>query len=183
LMTMIPVAKNISPEEAKEAADYFASMKPTKYIRVMETDTVPVTRPNARMLIPDEAGGTEPIGNRVIEVPENVEYVEMRDSAVGFIAYVPKGSIAKGEALVQKGDGARVLACAGCHGSYLTGIGDTFPTIAGRSPSQMARQLYDFKTGARQGEGSPMMAMPVAHLTDEDIVNIVAYLASLPQKQ
>jgi hypothetical protein len=81
LIPMIPVAKNIAEGEAKEAAEYFSKMKPTKYIRVVETDTVPKTRPNARMLVLDEDGGTEPIGNRVIEVPENVELVEMRDSA------------------------------------------------------------------------------------------------------
>jgi cytochrome c553 len=155
-------------------------MKPTKYIRVVETDTVPKTRPNARMLVLDEDGGTEPIGNRVIEVPENVELVEMRDSAVGFVAYVPKGSIKKGENIVQTGNHGRMVACVICHGPTLKGLGNT-PPIAGRSPAQMARQIYDFKTGARHGMNAPMMQGPVEKLTDTDIVNIVAYLASLDQ--
>ena len=180
LITMIPVAKNITSEEAREAAEYFSKVKPTQYIRVVETDTVPKTRPNSRMLVPDEGGGTEPIGNRVIEVPENVELVEMRDSAVGFVAYVPKGSIKKGENVVQTGDHGRVMACVMCHGPMLKGLGNT-PPIAGRSPSQMARQIYDFKTGARHGMNAPMMQGPVEKLTDTDIVNIVAYLASLDQ--
>jgi len=180
LITMIPVAKNISPEEEKEAAEYFSKVKPTKYIRVVETDTVPKTRPNSRMLVPDEDGGTEPIGNRVIEVPENVELVEMRDSAVGFVAYVPKGSIKKGENIVQTGDHGRVAACVICHGPTLKGLGD-IPPLAGRSPSPMARQIYDFKTGARHGTNASLMQGPVEKLTDTDIVNIVAYLASLDQ--
>src|SRR5579871_2227185 len=110
LITMIPVAKNISPDESKIAAEYFHAIKPTKYIRVVETPTVPKTRPNARMLVPDEAGGTEPIGNRVIEVPENVELVEMRDPKVGFVAYVPPGSVAKGEDIAKTGDKGRLTA-------------------------------------------------------------------------
>jgi cytochrome c553 len=180
LITMIPIAKNITPEELDIAANYFASVKPTKYIRVVETDTVPKTRPNARMLVKDEAGGTEPIGNRVIEIPEDVELVEMRDSAVGFVAYVPKGSIERGKNIVQTGDNGRVMACVMCHGPALKGIAD-IPPIAGRSPSQMARQLYDFKTGARHGKNSALMQGPVSKLTDTDIVNIVAYLSSLDQ--
>ena len=55
------------------------------------------------------------------------------------------------------------------------------PPIAGRSPSEMARQIYDFQTGARHGTNAPMMQAPVEKLTDTDIVNIVAYLASLDQ--
>jgi cytochrome c553 len=180
LITMIPVAKNISAEDAKVAADYFASVKPTKYIRVVEAAMVPKTRPNARMLVLDEAGGTEPIGNRVIEVPENVEYVEMRDSKVGFVAYVPPGSLKKGENIVKSGDGGRIMACVMCHGPNLKGMGN-IPPIAGRSPAQMARQLYDFKTGARHGVNAALMQAPVSKLTDTDIVNIVAYLASLDQ--
>lgn len=178
--SMIPIAKNISPEEAKIAAEYFHEVKPSKYIRVVETATVPKTRPNNYMLVPDEAGGTEPIGNRVIEVPENVEYVEMRDAKVGFVAYVPPGSLKKGAAIVKTGDRGRVVGCVLCHGEDLRGLGN-IPGIAGRSPTAMARQIYDFKTGARNGVNAPLMKAPVAKLTDTDVVDIVAYLASLPQ--
>jgi cytochrome c553 len=181
VITMIPVAKGITPEEAKEAADYYASIKPpAHYIRVVEANTVPKTRPNARMMVLDEAGGTEPIGNRVIEVPEDVKLAEMRDSASGFVAYVPVGSLKIGEGIVRTGASGKTIACVTCHGQDLRGMGN-IPRIAGRSPSQMARQLYDFKTGARNGVNAPLMKGVVANLTDGDIVNITAYLASLPQ--
>jgi cytochrome c553 len=181
VITMIPVAKGITPEEAKEAADYYAAIKPpAHYIRVVETNTVPKTRPNARMMVLDEAGGTEPIGNRVIEVPEDVKLAEMRDSASGFVAYVPVGSLKLGETIVRTGAGGKTIACVTCHGQDLRGMGN-IPRIAGRSPSQMARQLYDFKTGARNGVNAPLMKGVVANLTDTDIVNITAYLASLSQ--
>jgi cytochrome c553 len=50
---------------------------------------------------------------------------------------------------------------------------------AGRSPSYIFRQLYDFKHGARAGEWSPLMAQVVSNLDQEDMLAIVAYLASL----
>ena len=53
------------------------------------------------------------------------------------------------------------------------------PSIAGRSPSYMFRQLYDFGHGARTGEWSPLMAQVVSNLDEEDMLAIVAYLASL----
>jgi cytochrome c553 len=53
------------------------------------------------------------------------------------------------------------------------------PSIAGRSPSYMFRQLYDFAHGARAGEWSPLMAQVVSNLDQEEMLAIVAYLASL----
>jgi cytochrome c553 len=64
-----------------------------------------------------------------------------------------------------------------CHGENLQGMGNT-PSIAGRSPSQMTRQIIDFQTGARNGSLAPMMKAVVAKLTIEDIVAITGYLAS-----
>ena len=105
----------------------------------------------------------------------------MRDSKSGFVAYVPTGSLKKGETLVRTGDNGRTTACVLCHGPNLTGMGNIIPPIAGRSPSQLARALYDFKSGARNGSNAALMKAPAANLTNEDIVNITAYLASLNQ--
>ena len=53
------------------------------------------------------------------------------------------------------------------------------PRLAGRSPSYLFRQLYDLQHGNRHGEWSPLMQAPVAHLSEEDMLDIAAYLASL----
>jgi cytochrome c553 len=53
------------------------------------------------------------------------------------------------------------------------------PRLAGRSPSYLFRQLYDFQHGSRHGEWSALMKAPVARLTDDDMLNIAAYLSSL----
>jgi cytochrome c553 len=178
--SMLPVATNITPAEAKEAADYFASVKPAKWIEVVESDSVPKTTYAGYRFVAIPDGGTEPIGNRVVELPMSKDRTDMRDASSGFIAYVPMGSIAKGEVIVRTGSG-KTTPCVACHGSDLRGMGTLSPPIAGRSPSSLGRQIYDFKSGARNGSNASLMKAPVSTLTDEDIVNIVSYLSSLPQ--
>jgi cytochrome c553 len=174
---MILVAKSVTPDEVEAAADYFSKLKPATSVRVVETDTVPRTHIAGAMLVAD-GDGTEPIASRIIETPADYEQTELRNPKSGFIAYVPKGSLKTGEALVETGGDGKTIACATCHGPNLRGLGD-IPGIAGGSPSQLARQLIDFRDGARNGPGAAMMKLPVSKLSDDDIVAITAYLASL----
>jgi cytochrome c553 len=162
----------------RAAAEYFASVQRKPWIRVVEAATVPVATISGGMYVPVEGGGTEPIGNRILEVPVNHEATELRDGGSSFIAYAPVGSIKKGERLVATGGGGKTIACGICHGSDMRGLG-AVPSIAGRSPSYMGRQMYDFRTGARNGPWAPLMTGVVQKLTDEDIVDTLAYLATL----
>ncbi len=174
---MAAYAKAMTDEETKAAADYFSSMKWTPWIKVVETDTVPKTRISIGMYLPIEGGGTEPIGQRIIEMPENAEATEtLRDPRSGFIAYAPRGSINKGEKLVTAGNG-KTLACGACHGADLKGLGPV-PGIAGRSPSYLVRQLYDMQQGTRNGAWTQLMKSVVENLSQEDMLNIAAYTAS-----
>ena len=113
------------------------------------------------------------------DVPEIDDLLrfESRDPRSTFTAYVPVGSLSKGEALVMQGGAGKTTQCTVCHGPDLKGLGP-LPGIAGRSPSYVFRQLYDFQHGARTGAWSPLMAPVVANLNEEDLVAIVAYLAS-----
>ena len=158
--------------QARLAAEYFSSIDFKPWVRVVETDTVPKTRFSGWIHKVVENGGTEPIGTRVVETPEDLHRTELRDDASSFIAYVPTGAVARGEQLVTTG------GCAVCHGPQLRGLGPV-PALAGRSPSYMARQLYDLQTGVRNGAWSDLMDAAVANLTVEDIVNIAAYTASI----
>jgi cytochrome c553 len=175
---MVTIGMAATDAEAHAAAEYFSSFAFRPWIRVVETDMVPVTRVRGWMHVPVEGGGMEPIGTRIIETPEALERVELRDSEASFLAYVPTGAIARGEALVTTGGNGRTVACTVCHGASLRGVGPV-PAIAGRSPSYVARQLYDLQIGARNGAWSDLMDAAVANLTVEDIVNIAAYTASL----
>jgi cytochrome c553 len=182
LMTGFAVA--MTDEEILESAEYFSSMRWTPWIEVVETDTVPKTRiaGGMHLKLDGAEAGTEPLGPRIVESPVNAEHTELlRDPRSGFVAYVPRGSVARGEALALKGkDG--VAACTICHGEDLDGLA-IVPSLRGRSPSYIARQLADMKEGKRRGPWTPLMAPVVADLTADDILNLAAYLASLEPTQ
>jgi cytochrome c553 len=173
---MIKAAKAITDQELKEAAAYFASIKPRANIAVVETDIVPKTHVRDLFLAPLDGGEKEPIGQRIIEVPENVEHFVSRDARARFIAYVPVGSIEKGRALAASSDPR--IQCAACHGADLKGTA-LAPGLAARSPTYMFRQLYDFKSGARNGASSELMKPAVEQLGIDDMIALVAYTASL----
>jgi len=154
---------------------------------VIESDLVPKTRIVGNLFIATEAERTEPIAGRIIEVAEDESRSEtLRDQRAGFIAYVPPGSLARGRALVTLG-GATIVddeivpgnttACAACHAPDLLGVGDV-PPIAGRSPSYLARQLFDIQSGMRRGPAAELMKPVVARLTADDITAISAYVGS-----
>jgi cytochrome c553 len=172
---MIADAKAATDEESRVAAEYFASVPYRPWIRVVEAKEVPKTRIAGWMHVP--TGGSEPLGSRIIEMPENLERTELRDGASGFVAYVPVGSIAAGEALVTSGGNGRTQACGVCHGADLKGLGPV-PPLAGRSPSYTVRQLFDFQQGNRRGAWSTLMKAAVERLTVEDMLAIAAYTAS-----
>ena len=173
---MIAVAKAATEADVRTAAEYFAALKRTPWIRVVETETVPKTRVAGWMLVAADGGGTEAIGQRIIEMPEDLERTELRDAASGFVAYVPAGSVARGEELIS-GGGGKTIQCMICHGADLRGLGPV-PGLAGRSPSYIVRQLYDMKQGARHGQWAELMKAVVAELSEADMVAIAAYTAS-----
>jgi len=174
--TMAAIASAMSDDEVRAVADYFASIKRTSWIRVVESAMVPKTRLSGGMFVPLEGSDAEPIGSRIIEVPEHPDQTDLRDPRAGFVAYVPLGSIKAGEALVTTG-GGRTTACAICHGADLGGLGPV-PGLAGRSPSYQVRQLYDMQAGTRRGEWTDLMKAVVARLTPEDMLAIAAYTSS-----
>jgi cytochrome c553 len=179
---MGPIARAISEQDAREAAEYFAAVKPNPFVKVIETATPPKTYISAdarhRRLVP--GGGTEPIGRRIIQIPEDPMQVTIRNPHSGFIAYVPPGSIKKGEALA-KGGGGRTIQCDICHGDRLTGLGEV-PRIAGLQPVYIARQLITMQNGTSAGANAALMKRVVAKLTEDEIISLSAYLGSLPPR-
>jgi cytochrome c553 len=173
--SMMGIAKAITDDELRAATNYFAELPRKPWIRVVETDTVPRTY-NPSKLIPHPDGGTEPIGNRIIEIPEDTERVFNRDPHSGFVAYVPKGSIARGEALVATGSG-KTTPCAACHGATLQGNGDV-PGISGRQATYIVRQLFTIQNGERGGNSTVTMKPVVEKLDVDDMLAIAAYVSS-----
>jgi cytochrome c553 len=182
---MAGFASAMTDQEIRDAAKYFSSMSATPWIKVVESETAPKTREPKGMMFLTLAGadaGNEPLGERIIETPVNADETEiLRNPRSGFIAYVPPGSLKKGQALVENGvtaSGANVTPCTACHGLDLRGLGPV-PRLAGRSPSYIARQLYDMQHGNRMGTWTPLMAAVVANLGPDDLLTAAAYLSSL----
>jgi cytochrome c553 len=174
---MIAFAAAISDADARAAAEYFAALKATPWTKVIETDTVPQTFVGSgAMRFVSLGGGSEPIGNRIIVVPQDALRAASRDTRSGFIDYVPTGSLKRGEALVTTGDG-KTVPCGICHGPTLRGLAE-IPPLAGRTGIYLVRQLNDMQTGNRTGIHVELMKQVVAKLTAEDMVAIAAYLAS-----
>lgn len=173
---MIADAKAATDAEIREAAAYFASFPYRPWVRVVEADQVPATRIAGWMHVP--TSGIEPLGRRIVEMPEDLSRTELRDASSGFVAYVPVGSIRAGEALATTGGSGRTVACGVCHGADLKGLGPV-PPLAGRSPSYTVRQLFDFQQGSRQGPWSALMKAAVERLSVDEMIALAAYTASL----
>ena len=176
--SMITLAKIVTDEEVRAAAEYYAAVEVRPWIKVVETDTVPKTyigQGNKRLVHPD--GRYRPIGSRIVQLPVDEDIVLNRDPRSGYIAYVPVGSVARGKELVTTGDG-KTVACGLCHGQTLQGAGDV-PAIAGRHPNYIVRQLWSMQNGERVGPSNAIMLPIVNSLTFEDMLAIAAYTASL----
>jgi cytochrome c553 len=187
---MAAIARTLTDDEAKAAAGYFSSVKFTKWMRVVESTTVPMFTATVNgLFLKDEGNDMEPLGNRLVEMPESTYDTNiLRNPRSGFVVYAPIGSLEKGETLVTTG-GAGIVdgkivpgitqACAPCHGAGLKGGVGAIPPIAGRSASYLARALYDIKLGTRNGATAPLMQPTVANLSEDDVIAISAYVASL----
>jgi cytochrome c553 len=175
---MAGFARNMSDDDIKAAAEYFGAIKWTPWIKVVEAKMVPKAKPNGGLFVVEkDSKEMEPLGDRILEVPVDGEATEiLRDPHSPFTAYVPVGSLKKGEALVTKG-GAKTTACGICHGADLKGLGPA-PSLAGRSPSYLVRQMFDMQQGSRKGSWTEMMKPVVANLSSDDMLNIAAYVAS-----
>jgi cytochrome c553 len=184
---MIDLARAMTDAEMQHAAEYFAAIKWQPRVKVIETELVPKTHIVGNLFLPTETERTEPIAGRIIEVPADEERAErLRDPRSGFVAYVPPGSLARGKQLVRLG-GAQIVgnqiiqgkttACTACHAPDLMGVADV-PPIAGRSPSYLARQIFDIQQGTRRGSGVDLMKLAVAKLNADDVTAIVAYVSS-----
>jgi len=175
---MINMAKALSDSEIEEAAGYFASLKPRPgYYKVVETQTVPKTNLSfGAMRLPTEDGKTEPLGNRIITIPQNPQTVDLRDPHFGFLAYVPLGSLKRGEELAMTGAG-KTIPCGICHGADFRGLAG-IPRIAGQHAIYLYRQLRDIRGGYRNDRDAVLMANVVGNLSDDDMIALSAFMAS-----
>lgn len=171
---MIAVARSVSPADLAKAAAYYSGLPRGAWVKVVETRRAPRTIPDHYgWLDPAPGGGTEPIGDRVIELSNHIERAMLHDDHVGITDYVPPGAIARGARIVAHA----AQPCTNCHGADLEGAGAA-PPLAGRPAAYLARQIWNFRTGARHDPAAALMKAPAAALSPGDIVAVTAYLAA-----
>lgn len=183
--TMIEIARSLSDDEARAAAGYYAAQSGAPRLRIVESDRAPPLRLRGNLFVATSAERTEPLTDRIVEVLDGDEDKFYDDPHVGYMAYVPPGSIERGRALVAAGSAGTASdaqpaaqSCTTCHGADLRGIGPA-PPLAGRSPSYLVRQLYDFKSGARDGSLASLMKPVAGRLSTQQMTDIAAFIASL----
>jgi cytochrome c553 len=99
----------------------------------------------------------------------------------GAVPGKPKVDAAAGEALYSNGDATRgVVACITCHGPKGQSAVGTWPKLSAQHAAYTAKQLKNFKEGAR---ANPIMMGMAATLTEQDMQNIAAYLVKQPASQ
>ncbi len=69
-------------------------------------------------------------------------------------------------------------SCASCHGMSAEGQG-IFPKLAGHAVDDTVAKLKKYKAGEQVGANTAMMAPMAAGLSDADMANVAAYLATL----
>lgn len=84
-----------------------------------------------------------------------------------------KGNVKLGKAIFSS-------ICIGCHGpSALGGVG---PKLQGQTSKDIAEDLHAYKDGKQRGPLTSMMAPMAGSLSDKDIKNVVAYIASIKKQ-
>lgn len=78
--------------------------------------------------------------------------------------------------LLEQG-GIRARSCAACHGPRGISRQALYPSLAGRSSSDLAQALRDFRDGTRK---NALMSPQARGLADADIELLAAYYALLP---
>lgn len=180
IQNMIKIAKAMNDQEIEDAAKYFSQQKLRRRVYVMESLRIP--RAENAAWIYYEHGGTEDLGDRMLEVTQDLTRHERRDDRLEYLAYVPPGAMRRGKSLALSGKSLdnepRTVACTQCHLGNLKGT-DKIPPIAGRSPTYLLRQLLAFRNGVRVNENSVQMNAVVEKLTMAEMIDLVAYVSSL----
>jgi cytochrome c553 len=115
----------------------------------------------------------------------NLSPEDMADIAAYFSQHAVKTEAKEGNAAGRKlyvagNPYTKVPACASCHGPHGVGNGPgKIPRLAGQKVDYIVKQLQDFRVGTRSNDRNSIMQNLASRLTDKEIQNIAAYLASM----
>lgn len=177
---MKEVVMATTDEEIAAAAKYFAGIRPRRQYTVVEATVVPRSYQAGGLYARRPGDETEPLGDRMMEISDNIEHHEMRDPNETFTVYVRPGTLEKGRKLAITARADSPTRCAICRGTELRGgTGGTIgPPIAGKSPLYLLRQLVGFRTKARDGAMSAPMQVVTHTLSLDAMIAAAAYAGS-----
>ena len=119
------IAGELSDQEIQQAAEYFASLPRATWSRVVEAAMVPKTFVGqGRMRFVDpKATGMEPIGKRIITLPEDQDRARLRDPKSGFVRMCRRAASRRARRWSRMAAAERRSPCSICHGDGLKGSG------------------------------------------------------------
>ncbi|HTO19561.1 MAG TPA: c-type cytochrome [Pseudomonas sp.] len=136
-------------------------------------------------------GAAEGVGRKVLEMTAMLDAFSDQDlqdiaayfaSQKGSIGAADPALVERGEALWRGGKLAEGMpACTGCHAP--NGIGNAaaaYPKLNGQHAAYIAKQLTDFREGARTNDGDTMIMRAIAaKLSNKDIQALSSYIQGL----
>ena len=162
---MIAMAKVLTDAEVKAAADYFAALKPTPgYHKVREAEKVPASYVGAggmRFVLAD--GPYEPVGSRIIVLPDNAERADAARSEVRLHRLRRQGHDRQGRRRWRPAATARPPTAPPATARTSRASAKCRASPGARRPI-IFRQLNDMKTGNRSGAWVELMKPVVAKL-------------------
>ena len=90
------------------------------------------------------------------------------------------GLFGHSQALAQDVDAGTALykkECRGCHGPTAKGMA-SYPKLVGQTPQYLVDRLERYRAGEKFGPNTMLMAPRAKKLTDDDIINVVAFIVS-----
>ncbi len=93
----------------------------------------------------------------------------------------PVGEKYLGQVIVKYGVLGKVSACQSCHGYNGRGAAPIFPVIGQQKYTYLVNQLHNWRDASRANDPYGMMRAIAKNLTDDDINNVAAYLATAPR--
>ncbi|WP_456373664.1 c-type cytochrome [Thiolapillus sp.] len=111
------------------------------------------------------------------DIEDLAAYFSSQTRKIGTAA---EDKVALGEKLYRAGSSNGAPACSGCHGPAGAGnAAANFPSLSGQGAAYVAKQLKDFRSGARSNDMNGMMAGVASKLTDADIEAVSQYVQGL----
>lgn len=174
-------AQAVAPADLDAAARYFAALPRRSFGKVVETALIPAPAADSMAWRRDPSGRMVDLALRLFEMPDDFARFKVRDPRLTYTAYVPHGSLRRGEALAEGTIPGGPPACAACHGAAYQGTAIA-PPLAGRSPHYLARALVNYRSHDRRGPDAAPMWQVTERLSNRDVIALAAWMGSRPVK-